>query len=141
MDLFLLLIFFVFYLTLYFLIVIHELGHLWIAKSTNVLCRNFIIGIGPKLFSFHLGETEYQFCLFPIAGGVEMAGEDGSDFDDAQGKRAFVVLNRAKKVTKLYINPETTMKDVNQIEGEIIYFYLRGSMRLRLLTSDGKRRT
>ncbi|MGL4662486.1 MAG: site-2 protease family protein, partial [Culicoidibacterales bacterium] len=32
-------------------------------------------------------------------------------------------------------------KDVNQIEGEIINFYLRGSMRLRLLTSDGKRRT
>lgn len=123
------------------MIVIHELGHLLLAKTTNVLCRHFIIGVGPKLFSFHLGETHYQFHLIPMAGGVEMAGEDGSDFDDARGKRAFVVLNRAKKVTKLYINPETTLKDVNQIEGEIINFYLRGSMRLRFLTLDGQRRT
>lgn len=141
MDPFILLIFLVFYLTLYFLIIIHELGHLLIAKMSNVLCRNFIIGVGPKLFSFQLGETNYQFHLIPMAGGVEMAGEDGSDFDDANGKRAFVVLNRARKVTKLYINPETTLKDVNQIEGEIINFYLRGSMRLRFLTLDGQRRT
>lgn len=141
MDLFILLVFIVFYLTLYFLIIIHELGHLIFAKLTNVLCRKFIIGVGPKLFSFHLGETEYSFHLFPMAGGVEMAGEDGSDFDESRGKRVFIVLNRARKVTKLYINPKTTLKDVNQIEGKIINFYLRGSMRLRMLTLDGKRRT
>lgn len=140
MDFFILLVLLVFYLTLYFLIVIHELGHLIMAKMSNVLCRKFTIGVGPKLFSFHLGETTYAFHLIPMAGGVEMAGEDGSDFDDARGKRAFVVLNRARKVTKLYINPKTTLKDVNQIEGQIVNFYLRGSMRLRMITSDGKRR-
>lgn len=141
MDPFLLLVFVVFYLTLYFLIVIHEIGHLFIAKATNVLCRSFTIGAGPKLFSFRIGETFYHFHLLPIVGGVEMAGEDGSDFDGARGKRVFVVLNRARKVTKLYIDPKTTLKDVNQIEGQIINFYLSGSMRLRIRTLDGKHRT
>lgn len=141
MDLYILLVFLIFYLTLYFLIFIHELGHLINAKVNGVLCRKFTIGVGPRLFSFYLGETEYQFHLLPMAGGVEMAGEDGSDFDDAQGKRVLVVLNKAGKVTKLYINPSTTLKDVKQVEGEIINFSLRESMRLRIETKDGQIKT
>lgn len=138
MDFYFLLVLVVFYLTLYFLILIHEVGHLIVAKVNKVLCRSFTIGAGPILFSFRIGETNYIFKLLPMVGGVEMAGEDGSDFDNIGQKRAFVVLNKAKQVTKLYINPTTTMKDVNQVEGRVIKVDLR-RMTLLLRTDYGDR--
>lgn len=139
MDLYVLLVFIIFYLTLYFLIFIHELGHLIFAKSAKVLCRTFIIGVGPTIASFRIGETVYRFHLFPFGGGVEMAGEDGSDFDDIQNKKTFIVTNKAGIITKMYINPSTTLKDANQIEGKITAFNLR-KMKVKMQTINGEER-
>jgi len=34
------------------LVFFHELGHLIFAKRAGILCREFAIGFGPKVFSF-----------------------------------------------------------------------------------------
>ena len=39
---------------------VHELGHFLTAKSFGVFCSEFSIGMGPKLFSRKIGETEYE---------------------------------------------------------------------------------
>ncbi|MGN7470195.1 RIP metalloprotease RseP [Brevibacillus sp. SAFN-007a] len=58
------------------LVFVHELGHFLLAKRAGILCREFALGMGPKIFRVKRGETEYTLRLLPIGGMVRMAGED-----------------------------------------------------------------
>lgn len=55
---------------------IHELGHFLFARRANVLCREYAIGMGPKLWKKRKGETIYSLRLFPIGGFCAIAGEE-----------------------------------------------------------------
>ncbi|HIZ77895.1 MAG TPA: RIP metalloprotease RseP [Firmicutes bacterium] len=55
----------------------HEFGHLLCAKKCHIYVEEFSVGMGPKLFAFHKGETQYTLRLFPIGGYCKMPGEDG----------------------------------------------------------------
>jgi regulator of sigma E protease len=67
---------------IYFLIVIgvlvfvHELGHFLMAKRAGVRVEKFSLGMGPKLFGFKKGDTEYVLSALPLGGYVKMAGEN-----------------------------------------------------------------
>src|SRR5665213_2368019 len=58
------------------LVFVHELGHFLMAKWVDIKVEKFSIGMGPKLFSFKRGETEYKLELLPLGGYVKMAGDD-----------------------------------------------------------------
>ncbi|MBO4418903.1 MAG: site-2 protease family protein [Oscillospiraceae bacterium] len=69
-----------------FLIFIHELGHFLAAKLLGVRVNEFSINMGPKLFGWKRGETQYSFRLIPIGGYCAMEGED----QDTGDPRCFV---------------------------------------------------
>ena len=58
------------------LIFSHELGHFITAKLSGVKVNEFALGMGPKIFGFKKGETEYSLRLLPIGGYCAMEGED-----------------------------------------------------------------
>lgn len=64
-----------------FLIFIHEFGHFISAKLLGVRVNEFAINMGPKLFGWKRGETQYSVRLIPIGGYCAMEGED-EDTDD-----------------------------------------------------------
>ncbi|MBR4701675.1 MAG: site-2 protease family protein [Oscillospiraceae bacterium] len=68
-----------------FLIFIHEFGHFITAKLCGVRVNEFSINMGPKLFGWKRGETQYSFRLIPIGGYCAMEGEDG----DSEDPRSF----------------------------------------------------
>ncbi|MDR1572339.1 MAG: RIP metalloprotease RseP [Clostridiales Family XIII bacterium] len=73
------------------LIFVHELGHLIAAKSVGVRVNEFSLGMGPRLFKFRRGETEYGLRALPIGGFCAMEGEDeNSDDPRAFGKKGFL---------------------------------------------------
>jgi regulator of sigma E protease len=86
------------------LIFFHELGHLWFAKRAGILCREFAIGFGPKVFSFKKNETTYTIRLLPLGGFVRMAGEDPETVNVKPGQRVGLIFNNAGKVSKIVIN-------------------------------------
>lgn len=57
-------------------VLVHELGHLVVAKLMGISVETFSIGMGKKLFSFRYGETEYRISIFPIGGYCKMKGEE-----------------------------------------------------------------
>lgn len=67
---------------IYFLIVIgilvfvHELGHFLMAKQAGVRVEKFSLGMGPKVFGYKKGDTEYLVSALPLGGYVKMAGEN-----------------------------------------------------------------
>lgn len=76
------------------IIMIHELGHFLTAKAVGIAVPEFSIGMGPKLFQFTRGETDYTLRLFPIGGYVAMEGEDEQSTD----MRAFCNKKPAQKI-------------------------------------------
>lgn len=77
-----------------FLIFIHELGHFITAKLCGVRVNEFSINMGPKLFGWKWGETDYSFRLIPIGGYCAMEGEDETTGDP----RAFTAAKWWKRL-------------------------------------------
>lgn len=58
------------------LIIIHEFGHLVVAKLAHIPVEVFSIGFGPIILKKKLGETEYRLSLVPLGGFIKMTGEE-----------------------------------------------------------------
>ena len=55
-------------------IALHEVGHLVPAKLFGVRVGQYMIGLGPTLWSKRIGETEYGVKALPLGGYISMAG-------------------------------------------------------------------
>ena len=77
------------------MIFVHEIGHLVAAKLNKIRVNSFAIGMGPTLFKFKKGETEYHLKLLPIGGYCQMEGEDAESEDE----RAFNKKKVWRRVT------------------------------------------
>ena len=75
-------------LALELMILVHELGHLIVAKRAGIAVHAFAMGFGPRLFAVTRGETTYSLNLLPIGGFVNMAGED-AESPDVPADRTF----------------------------------------------------
>ncbi|MGE5175030.1 MAG: RIP metalloprotease RseP [Hyphomicrobiales bacterium] len=58
------------------LVLVHELGHFLVAKWLGVRVLSFSMGMGPRLFGFRKGDTDYRISLLPLGGFVRMAGDN-----------------------------------------------------------------
>lgn len=58
------------------LIIVHELGHFFMARLCGVGVERFSVGFGPVLWRFRGKETEYCLSLIPMGGYVKMMGDD-----------------------------------------------------------------
>ena len=72
-----------FVLILGVIVCVHEFGHFILAKMNGVYVYEFSIGMGPRIWGFKKGETDYNIRLIPIGGFCALAGEDLDD-DDAK---------------------------------------------------------
>ncbi|MBF4561824.1 site-2 protease family protein [Microbacterium sp. VKM Ac-2870] len=55
-------------------IALHEIGHLVPAKRFGVRVGQYMVGLGPTLWSRRFGETEYGIKALPLGGYISMAG-------------------------------------------------------------------
>jgi regulator of sigma E protease len=56
------------------LIMLHEAGHFVAAKATGMRVEKFFLFIGPTIWSFKRGETEYGVAALPLGGYVRITG-------------------------------------------------------------------
>ena len=63
------------------MVTIHEFGHFFVAKLSGIRVNKFAIGMGPRIFKFTKGDTEYSLRLLPIGGFCAMEGEDDESSD------------------------------------------------------------
>ena len=77
------------------LILIHELGHFFVARLCGVGVERFSIGFGPVLMRWKGKETEYCLSLIPMGGYVKMMGEEnpleGGETLPYDAKKAFAL--------------------------------------------------
>ncbi len=83
------------------MVISHEFGHFIAAKITGIGVKRFSIGLGPKLFGFRSGGTEYVLSLVPLGGYVKMKGMEPGEIKGEKDEffsksilvRTFVVLS------------------------------------------------
>ena len=73
------------------IIVFHEFGHFIFCKLFKVYTPTFSIGIGKKIFTKLIGDTEFCLSAGPLGGYVEIATEA------TQGKKGFNSINYLQK--------------------------------------------
>lgn len=61
------------------LILIHEFGHFFAAKSVDIAAPRFSLGLGPRVWGFRWGETEFVVSAIPLGGYVKMAGMEDDE--------------------------------------------------------------
>lgn len=61
------------------IIVVHEAGHLLVAKAFGVRVHTFSVGFGRKIWSTQRGETEYRLSAIPLGGYVRLGGENAEE--------------------------------------------------------------
>ena len=81
---------FIFVIGLLISIFLHEMGHFVTARGTGMKATQFFLFMGPKLWSFRRGETEYGVRAYPIGAFVRIIGMNNmDDVDPADEPRAY----------------------------------------------------
>jgi regulator of sigma E protease len=86
------------------MILVHELGHFWAARSFDVKVDVFSFGFGPRLFGFKRGETDYRFSLLLFGGYVKMAGDQPGEAG-ADDPRGFMAKPRWQRLIIAFAGP------------------------------------
>ena len=79
------------------LIFVHELGHFLAAKSVGIEVQRFSIGLGPTIFGFQRGETEYVISWVPLGGYVKMGGMDNEVMERLEGEAEGGVVDEPRQ--------------------------------------------
>src|SRR3989338_6537590 len=77
------------------LILVHELGHFFMARKFGIKVEEFGFGYPPKLYSFKKKGVIWSFNLLPFGGFVRLKGEDvgmGKDSFASQPKRVRLLV-------------------------------------------------
>ena len=96
-----------FLVTLGCLIVIHELGHYWVARLARVKVLRFSVGFGKPLWSRVVGpdRTEWVIAAFPLGGYVKMLDEREGPVDAHEAHRAFNRQSVARRFAIVLAGP------------------------------------
>ena len=70
---------FLFVIGLLISIFLHEMGHFVTARLTGMKATQFFLFMGPKLWSFRRGETEYGLRAYPLGAFVRIIGMNNLD--------------------------------------------------------------
>lgn len=73
------------------LVLVHELGHYWVARRCGVKVLRFSVGFGKPLYTkkFAGGETEWVLSTIPLGGYVKMLDEREEEVAEHELHRAF----------------------------------------------------
>ena len=98
-----------------FLILIHEAGHLIVAKMCKVKVNEFAIGFGPTIWKKQGKQTKYALRLIPLGGFCSMEGEE----ERSENEGSFSKASIPKRIA-IVIAGAT----VNIVFGLCVYFIL-----------------
>lgn len=88
------------------IIFIHELGHFLVAKSLKIPVYEFSVGIGTKLFSKKIRETDYCIRCVPLGGYVVLEDEENEgEVESTTGNTPFRQIHPFKRFLVIIAGP------------------------------------
>lgn len=100
------------------LVTVHEYGHMFFAKRAGIMCPEFAIGMGPKIFSFRKDETLYTIRILPVGGYVRMAGDGLEEPPVEPGMNVKIKLNDKDQITHIILDDQHKFQQIEAIEAK-----------------------
>jgi regulator of sigma E protease len=95
-----------FALILMVLVLVHEAGHMVVAKWCGMRVERFSVFFGRPLASFQRGETEYAIGWLPLGGYVKISGMTvGEDIPSEVAHRAYSAKPAWRKIVTILAGP------------------------------------
>jgi regulator of sigma E protease len=95
-----------FALILMFLVLVHEAGHMVVAKWCGMRVERFSIFFGKPVWSFRRGETEYGIGWLPLGGYVKISGMTrGEEMPPEVEPRAYYNMPAWRKIATIIAGP------------------------------------
>jgi regulator of sigma E protease len=88
-------------LGLSFLVIVHELGHMLVARAMGVKVTEFGVGFGPALLKKKIGKTVYSLRILLLGGFVKMAGMN----DDQRGPDTYPAKAAWRRALIIFAGP------------------------------------
>lgn len=85
-----------FFLILSLLVLVHEIGHFFVAKKAGIKVEEFGLGLPPRIWGKKIGETIYSINALPIGGFVKLYGEEGEEKGEKVDKSRQFVFQSSK---------------------------------------------
>lgn len=85
-------------------ILVHEWGHFIVARLCGVRVDVFSVGMGPRVWGFKRGDTDYRISAVPIGGYARMAGENPAE-ERAGGHDEFLSKKRWQRALIILAGP------------------------------------
>nr|WP_263313494.1 RIP metalloprotease RseP [Mammaliicoccus sp. Marseille-Q6498] len=98
------------------LVTVHEYGHMFFAKRAGIMCPEFAIGMGPKIYSYKKNETLYTIRLLPVGGYVRMAGDGLEQNPLTPGMHIAIKLNDQNEITHVIMDDQHKFQQIEHIE-------------------------
>ncbi len=96
-------------LGLILLVVVHELGHMLVAKALGVHVPEFGIGFGPAIFKKKFGKTIYSFRIILLGGFAKMEGMEGvasvEEATEERGPRSYLSKPPWRRALIIFAGP------------------------------------
>jgi regulator of sigma E protease len=115
------------------LIVLHELGHMWVAQALGMRVERFSVGFGPVVWSATRGEVEYVVSALPLGGYVRITGMSPGDDVAPDDRTAYCNQPAWRRVLVLAAGP-----GANYLIAVVLAAFLLGTFGLP--TPDGSAR-
>jgi regulator of sigma E protease len=91
---------------LIFLVLVHEAGHMVVAKWCGMRVERFSVFMGRPLFRFSPGETEYAVGWLPIGGYVKISGMTrDEEIPEELVPRAYYSASMSRKIATIAAGP------------------------------------
>lgn len=99
-----------FFVAIFVLVFVHELGHYLAARLCNVKVERFSLGIGKVIYSRRFGkdQTEWALSLLPVGGYVKMLDAREDDLDglpEEMLKREFHAQSPLRRMAIVFAGP------------------------------------
>jgi len=89
---------------------------MFFAKRAGIMCPEFAIGMGPKIFSFRKNETLYTIRLLPVGGYVRMAGDGLEEPPVQPGMHVKIKLNDKEEITHIILDDQHKFQQIEAME-------------------------
>jgi regulator of sigma E protease len=89
-----------FIIVLSILVLVHELGHYFVARKNGILAEEFGIGLPPKIWSKKFGDTIISINALPFGGFVRLRGENNEEKVEDK-KRSFSSKKKRVRIAVL----------------------------------------
>lgn len=86
------------------LVIVYEYGYMFFVKRVGIMCLEFVIGMGLKIFSFRKNEIFYIIRLLFVGGYVCMVGDGLEELLVEFGMNVKIKLNEENEIIYIILD-------------------------------------